>query len=680
MRYTQKRRLLNVKSPLGPDILLLESFSGAEGISRPFMYELQMFSERQDIPANEIIGKNITVELQCEDREVRYFNGLVSGFSAGQLRMQGLREYRAEVVPWLWFLTRNIDCRIFQHKNVKQILQQVFEERGFSDYDLSQIQGEHPKHEYCVQYMESDLNFISRLMEEEGIFYWFSHDENKHTLMVADHTGGCLNCPEYEVPFSAGSMATGHLASWERQYKFTSGRWAHSDYNYELPQTNLLTNEKSVVDVSLAGKYEIFEYPGLYTKKEEGNTLSRVRMEEEEVRHNVIRATSCCRTFFSGGKFKVSKHESLAEKNEYLITSLEHSATCRSYVTGDEANDQYQNSLMCIPASVTFRPNRQTVRSKIFGTQTATVVGPKGQEIYTDEDGYGRVKVQFHWDRRGEKNEKSSCWVRVAQAFAGRKWGEFFLPRIGQEVVVTFLEGDPDRPLIIGAVYNAYNMPPIPLPDYRTMSGVKTNSLKAGGGFNALRFDDKENAEQIFMQAEKDQDIRVKNDRFEWVGQDRHLIVKRDKYEHVQNNRHAIIDKDHLEQVGNNRNLKIAGKEAIEIGGSQSLTVHGDVIEVFNASHSEKTGNEYYLRATNVVIEAMAGITLKCGGGSVVIDPAGVTVTGGMVTIDGGLVKIASGPGSPAASGTSGSAMSPESPEKAIEADLWEPDKGRRGG
>jgi type VI secretion system secreted protein VgrG len=679
MPYQQKSRFIRVKSPLGPDVLLPEVFSGSEGMSRPFCYQLQMISERPEIKAREIVGKNITIELLLSDGNTRHFNGFVSAFGTGQLRMQGFRQYQAEVVPWIWFLKRTTDCRVYQNKTVKQIIEDVCQDHGFSDFDLSRLQGEHPKREYCVQYGESDFDFLSRLMEEEGIFYWFKHQEGRHVLYLADHKGSYDSCPEHDVTFSAGSMSEGHLASWEHHYEFTTGRWAHIDYNYKNPRTNLLADEKSIVNVPSVDKYEVFEYPGVYEKKDEGKSLVRVRMEEEENRYDVVTAIGSCRTFFPGGKFVVSKHESSSEEGkEFLITDVEHHVTGRSYITGSEQDEQYKNEFRCIPASVTFRPPRQTAKPRIYGVQTATVVGPKDQEIYTDEDGYGRVKVQFHWDRYGEKNEKSSCWIRVAQALAGRKWGELYLPRIGQEVVVTFLEGDPDRPLIIGAVYNACNMPPITLPDYKTMSGIKTDSTKGGGGFNCIRFDDKKGEEQILIHAEKDQDLRVVHDSFEWVGRDRHLVVKRDQYDHVDNDRHQVIDQNHLIKIGGNRDLKVEGNETIEISGSQSLTVSGNVTEVFSSGHSEQTSNAYYLKATNVVIEAAAGITLKCGAGSVVVDPTGVTVSGAVVTIDGAMVKIASGPGSPPGIGIPGMASSPATPEDATEADVWEPGKGRR--
>ena len=336
------------------------------------------------------------------------------------------------------------------------------------------------------------------------------------------------------------------------------------------------------------------------------------------------------------------------------------------------ATPYYDCTFTVIDSQQPYRAPRVTPKPLIQGPQTAIVVGQSGEEIWTDE--YGRVKCQFHWDRYGQADENSSCWIRVAQVWAGKKWGAIYTPRIGQEVIVEFLEGDPDRPIITGRVYNGNTMPPYELPAHKTLSGIKSSSSKSGGGFNEIRFEDKKGEEQIFVHAEKNQDIRVKNDRFEWIGQQRHLIVKNDKLERIEHNRHEIVDHDHLEEIGNDRNVKVSGKEALEVGASHSFTVKGDVIEVFKANHSESTTGNYYLKAAGVVIEATSGITLKCGGSNVVIDPSGVTVKGPLITLDASaFVNINSGPGSPAVPGQAGRAVAPAAPDKAMEADNADP-------
>jgi type VI secretion system secreted protein VgrG len=265
-----------------------------------------------------------------------------------------------------------------------------------------------------------------------------------------------------------------------------------------------------------------------------------------------------------------------------------------------------------------------TPKPLIQGPQTAMVVGTSGEEIYTDE--YGRVKVQFPWDRYGKGDENSSCWVRVSQLWAGKKWGAMHIPRTGQEVIVEFLEGDPDRPIVTGRVYNGEAMPPYKLPDEKTKSTSKSNSSKGGGGFNEIRFEDKKGSEQIFFHAEKDQHFRVKNDCLEWIGNNRHLVVTKDQLEHIQNNRNEKVDADHKETIGKDRHLNVTGKEAVAIGGSKSLTVTGDVIEVFKGNHSEQVTSDYYLKADNVVIEGTTNVTVKVGQSYIAIESGGISI------------------------------------------------------
>jgi hypothetical protein len=378
---------------------------------------------------------------------------------------------------------------------------------------------------------------------------------------------------------------------------------------------------------------------------------------------------SDCVRFQPGYRFTMDEHGRASFNQKYLLTKVKQAGR-QPQVLGASApgeGSSYSNIFICIPAEVPYRPPREAHKPLIEGTQTAIVVGPEGEEIYTDE--YGRVKVSFHWDREGESNEKSSCWIRVSSAWAGAGWGAIQIPRIGQEVIVDFLEGDPDRPIITGRVYNGTHRAPHALPSHKTKSTLKSNSSKGGGGFNEIRLEDKKGEEQIFVHAEKDQDLRIKNDRFEWVGHNRHQVVKQDKFEHVENNSHRQIDSDQFERINNDRSLNIGGKQAIAIEASYSFTVGDDVIEIFKAHHNEQTTETYYLKANGTIIEATGGITLKCGGSSVVIDSGGVTVTGPSVTVDGSLVKIAAGPGTSPMTGTAKSAATPAAPQPAREAD-----------
>ena len=440
---TQAQRTLLLKTPLGADVLLLLGFSGTESLSRLFSYQLDLASANDAIAAKNIVGKPVTWSVTRFDQNPRYFSGIVSRFVAGALNRRKLRTYRAEVVPWPWLLTRTTDCRIFQNLNTPDIITKIFSDFGFSDYKL-ELKGSFPKREYCVQYRETAFNFISRLMEHEGIFYFFRHEDGKHTMVLANATSSYADCPESQVEYSPGSLAPNHVQSWEHHYEFRSGKWSRTDYNFETPSTSLLTSTSTVIDLPDAPKYEIFDYPGEYFVKGDGDPVTKVRMEEEEAGYNVVNAASQCCTFTPCGKFTLKKHDVAAENGDYVITSIRHSATEASY--GSTANGAtYNNVFTCIPASVLYRPPRATPKPMVQGVQTAVVTGPGGEEIYVDK--YGRVKVQFFWDRQGKKDDKSSCWIRVAEQWAGKNWGFVCNPRIGQEVIVDFLEGDPDRPL-----------------------------------------------------------------------------------------------------------------------------------------------------------------------------------------------------------------------------------------
>ena len=492
---TQAQRTLSLKTPLGTDVLLLLGFSGTESLSRLFSYQLDLASENDAIAAKDIVGKKVSWSISRFDQNPRFFSGIVSRFVAGALNRRKLRTYRAEVVPWPWLLTRTTDCRIFQNQNTPDIITTIFGDFGFNDYAL-ELKGSFPKREYCVQYRETAFNFISRLMEHEGIFYFFRHEDGKHTMVLANAASSYADCPESPVEYSPGSLAPNHVQSWEHHYEFRSGKWTRTDYNFETPSTNLLTTTSTVIDLPDAPKYEIFDYPGEYVVKGVGDPVTKVRMEEEEAGYSIVNASSQCCTFTPCGKFTLQGHDVAAEDGDYVITSIRHSATEASY--GSTANGAtYHNQFTCIPATVIYRPSRATPKPMVQGPQTAVVTGPGGEEIYVDK--YGRIKVQFFWDRKGKKDDKSSCWIRVAEQWAGKNWGFVCNPRIGQEVIVDFLEGDPDRPLITGRVYNAEQMPPYDLPGNMTQSGIKSRSSKGGSpaNYNEIRFEDKKGSELV---------------------------------------------------------------------------------------------------------------------------------------------------------------------------------------
>jgi len=626
MALKQANRLLFLKTPLGEDALELTAFSGHEEISRLFSYSLEMISDNGAIAAAQIVGKGVTFGVSLADGTLRNFHGVVSRFYAGDEDREGRRNYRAEVVPWLWFLTRTADCRIFQQKTAPEIVEKIFKDMGFSDYEKSQVKGQHPTREYCVQYRETAFDFVSRLMEEEGIFYFFKHEDGKHTLVLADQKGAYSDCPQNEVDFprDAGSRAVAdHITRWEHRYEFRSGKVAQTDYNFEdhparnepTPAKLMLTSQSTTVKLDNIQKYEIYDYPGAYEKKDHGDNYAKIRMEEEEAGYEMVDAAGTCRTFTPGSKFKIKHHLAKSEEGKtYAITSIAHTASePGAYETGPAVHDEYGNTFTCIPDSVTFRPARQTPRPVIHGAQTAVVVGPPGEEIYPDK--YGRVKVQFFWDREGKSDDKSSCWIRVAQGIAGKNWGMMHIPRIGQEVVVNFLEGNPDRPLITGVVYNADQMPPYALPDNKSQSGIKTNSTKGGGGSNEIRLDDNKSSEQIFIHAQKDQDTVIENNETVKIGANRTELVGGNESIRIGGNRKEQVGKDEKISIDKNRTVQVGGSDILQIGKSLTITA-GDqiVLTAGDASITMKKDGTIMIQGQKLMINCGGMILAKAGG------------------------------------------------------------------
>ncbi len=591
MPLEQKTRLLNLKTPLGENELLLTGFTGKEEISRLFSFQLDMISDNPAVNAADIVGKNVSFNVELSDGSRRHFNGFVSRFIAGD-EEDGRRNYRAEVVPWLWFLTQTADCRIFQNLKIADILKKIFEDLGFKDFKVD-LKGDHKSWDYCVQYRETDFNFVSRLMEEEGIFYFFQHEDGKHTLIIADHKGAYQDCLEKEVdfPLSIGEEhLKDHITSWAHQYEFRPGKWAQTDFNFETPSTSLMAKTGSLVKMPGMDKFEIYDYPGQYAKKAEGDVEVKWRMEEEEAAHDVVRAASGCKTFTPGGKFKIAVHRSASEEGKsFMVTSIFHSAIePLSYETGGGRVDEaYSNTFTCIPDSVTFRPARITPKPIVNGVQTAIVTGPPGEEIYVDK--YGRVKVQFHWDREGKKDDNTSCWLRCAQVHAGRGYGAIDIPRMEDEVIVSFLEGDPDRPIITGRVYHAENMPPYGLPGAKTTSGIKTKTYK-GSGYNEMALDDTPGKELIRVHGQYDMDSTIKHD----------------LREHVLNCRSRDVTVDETIQVGGNQSLDVGKNQKYSIGIDQTGTVGANKSLTIGTNHTEKIGS-------NMSIDVGSNLTENVG-------------------------------------------------------------------
>ena len=658
MALTQAGRHIRVHTKLGEDKLFLESFEGEERISDLFRFELGVLTEDAAFSMDSLLNQPAVVSLSLWDDSDRHFHGLINHIEELETRTTGHILYRATMVPWTWFLTLFQDCRIFQNKSVPDIVQQVFKDRGFTDFEV-RLHGTYSPREYCVQYRETDFNFVSRLLEDEGIFYFFEHTADKHTLILADQPNAFEDCPgQSEAAFDtvAGLWQEMDVVLNLRRTKTVRvGKITENDYDFEKPKSSL---EANLEDSDRKG--EFYEYPGKYTQRDDGSRYARIRLEEQEVRLLTIVAETNCRAFRPGYKFKLTGYYRDDANQDYSILAVQHTAANNTYVSSElqEAFD-YRNTLEAIPASTPYHPPRNARRPFIQGSQTAVVVGKSGEEIWVDK--YGRVKVQFFWDRAGQMDENSSCWIRVAQLWAGKGWGAIFTPRVGQEVIVDFLEGDPDRPIITGRVYNGDQTVPYALPGEQTKSTIKSMSSKGGGGFNEIRLEDKAGSEQVFIFGQKDEDIRITKDAREWIGQDRSLIVIRDRKEKIGRDDHSNIARDHIEKIGRDHHLDIAGKEAIKVTGSHSETVQGDVIEVYQGNQSTQVTQNVYIKGMNVVIEAMTGLTIKQGANFITLNSAGIAISGVP------FVNINSG--GAALSGSAGSAVSPLAASDPAEAD-----------
>src|SRR5262245_11740880 len=453
MGATQANRSIRISTPLGEDVLLLTALSGREAMSQLFAFHLELATNDPDrVIFDKLVGKPVSIEIVNPDTPdtPRYIHGHVSRFSQSGT-VGDLGNYTAEVVPWLWFLTRTSDCRIFQSKSVPDIVKQVFGEYGLKDFEFK-LHGSYEPREYCVQYRETDFNFVSRLLEEEGIFYFFRHEEKRHVMIVANDPGEHkAAAPDGKARFYQETLGVDHadaVISFRKEQEVRATGHSAIDYNFERP-SNLV--KSSFGDVA---RYEIFDYPGSAMKEGELDRLMRVRQQEEDTPRIVNQGTSYCRGFAPGCRFNMTGEGAKTPfDGDYVLTAVRHHASETHDPEGSAGGTSYQNDCECTPAAIPYRPVRRTPEPVVNGVQTGVLVGPSGEEIHVDK--YGRVKVQFHWDREGKHNESSSCWIRVSQAWAGKNWGFVALPRIGQEVIISFLEGDPDSPIITGPVYNA---------------------------------------------------------------------------------------------------------------------------------------------------------------------------------------------------------------------------------
>jgi type VI secretion system secreted protein VgrG len=630
-QFTQDNRFLSLTTPLGKDVLLLSSFMVSERLSAPYTIELDVLYKGKVNPAD-LLGKPVSfsVAMHPLESDVRHFHGIVNEVNIGG-ETERFRNYRLVVVPKLWLLTLNRNFRVFEQKSVPDILQEVLNSYGIKTrFSL----GGYTKWDFCFQYRESDFNFISRLMEEEGMFYFFEHTADSHTMVIADAPSAFKPSPlqtvvRYAPEFGAGDED--FLMTWEQESALKTGAHAGWDWHFENAPNPTPATVNTAEAVAGNTAYKISDFPGRFAAKfnkiasnsgvaGEAATLNKKRMEEIETENPLFHGTSNCKAFNSGTRFTVEGSE--IASGDYVITSIEHSGTqAPPYLSGMEAAALYANSMNCITYGSVYRPPRTARRSLVHGPQTAIVTeGP---------DKYGRMRVKFHWGDR-----TTSGWLRVAQRWAGPQWGTIFLPRVGHEVIIDFIDGDPDQPLIVGSLYNKQNMPPYTLPDNYTQCGIKTRSMTSDGGtqggadeFNELRFEDKQGSEDIYFHAQKDFHRVVENDDDLKVGHDQTIEIKNHRTETVKDGDEKVtIEKgkrsvfvntgDDLHQV------KMGNREKIVDMGNDTLTVKmGNHIRKISLGKSET--------------EAMQSIELKVGANSIKIDQTGITLKGIMIKFEG---------------------------------------------
>ena len=700
MAYSQGNRLIQISVTLKTDAanktrfsdgekLLLQSFYGQEGISIPFHFDLVLRSIDPAIKFSNVVGQPATIKLLCAGQRIRYIDGIINSFTElGQL--QDLTMYQATLVPTLWLLTRNYDCRIFQNRDAHQIISTTLKENGVKFIQDNLTPGRYKSREYCVQYNETDFDFMSRLMEEEGIFYFFIHEDGKHTLVLADEPAQFQKNPIL-VPDDNGEAVASYgigqikdvfddsISTWNVGQEVQPQIWVQRDYNFKQPPPKLdLTSTSSTgQDKTL----EVYEYPGLYEDKARGQRLTDVKMEQVETAQTVVSGGSTYNSLLPGFSFQLRHHFRDDFNATYVPTSVYHIANQGGNFQSSEKDAKcdyhYNNTFTCVPSSTKFRPPQTVVLPNISSTQTAIVVGrkekPKDEEIYADE--FGRVKVRFYWDRRKQNQPENeddpieqcpgdcSCWVRVAQPWAGNGWGHQWIPRIGQEVVVTFLEGNPDRPLITGCVYNGDNAPPFTLKDHATQSGIKTHSTPKGTAenYNLIRFEDKKGHEDLLIHAECTMHNSVEASQFITVGGNRHITTggedkNRNKYGdvrelvfknhnlhvktderieiegeshlHVMKEADATYDDDVKELVFKNHNLHVKTDERIKIDGASHLHVQDQADARYDKDLKQGVKGKCVILADTIQLQGTTKIVLMAGSSSIVIDASGVTVLG----------------------------------------------------
>ncbi len=565
--------------------LLLEHFFGNEALSKPFNFELSLLSQTPDLELKSLMGRWATVEIELADGATRYLNGYINRF-ATQGSDGGISRYSAILGPWLWMLGRRFDSRIFQDKTVEEVVVEVFSGFGALPKYEFRLQKPLKRYSYITQYRESDQNFIHRLLEGDGLFYYFEHTADSHLMVITDNSSTLTPLTEQpQIRFHTASVTetSDSITQWSAQRSLLAGKISVQTFDYRQPRNRLPVSMDSLTQQGEVDRYEVYDFPGQYAHGTytDGESLVRNRIEALELLGKTFFGDSNCRAMKPGSTFELTQHyvhdAGSVDDRQFLLISVEHRGS-NNYLTGDQAG--YHNKFVCVRKKIAYRAQMNTRKPTISGPQTAIVVGPAGEEIFTDN--LGRVKVQFHWDRQGQFDDKSSCWVRVAQSGASGGFGSVLIPRVGDEVVVSFLDGDPDRPLIIGSLYNTQNTPPWDLPANKTQSGFLTRSIKGDGATaNFFRFEDKQGAEQVSVHAERNMDTEIEMDEVHSVGANRTITVGGTHTETIAKDTVLNIQQGSFTLMVDHQFIQIAAQQHIILQvGDSSITITRDGIEL----------------------------------------------------------------------------------------------------
>jgi type VI secretion system secreted protein VgrG len=582
---SQDERAGKLTTPFGDNVLALSHMNAVEALSEMFEFRIEAVSLQANLDFNSALGLGATVKLTTVDNLERYFNGIMT-----EARWAGAKEdlYAYEIVlrPWLWLLTRTSDCRIFSSMTVTDIIKKVFTDRGFADFRDATINTP-PTLEYCVQYRETDFDFVCRLMEEYGIYYYFEHSDGMHTLVLADGKSSHKPTPgldplPYKLMERGGRRELQHVETWSRGRRAQSGRFVLNDYDYNKPPTKLEAESEK------PGEYahklmEMYDYPGDYSRVDEGTTLAKVKVEAGQSLDNRRTSMGSAPSLFPGARITLKDIPIAEENEEYLVTRCSHSVDAESYRSGEGTGDSpYVGHYEMTPSNRQYRAQLVTRRPEIAGPQSALVVGESGGEI--DVDKLGRILVQFFWDRKKMKSRR----VRVAQIWAGSNRGALFLPRIGDEVMIQYEEGDPDRPIVVGSVYNGTNTVPMTLPGKNTKSGILTRSSTGGNGYNMLLFDDTAGSENVKLRTQKDLKFKALHDQ--------EINIGNDRTDKVANNIKQTVGTNHEINVGTKYTLTAGSQIVLTVGGSTitmdpssitlkapTITVKGDALVSISA-------------------------------------------------------------------------------------------------